>query len=150
MRKLDSWLTEYSLSHKNKINGVIHLFCVPLILFATIGILYSIPVPQILLNYNFNWSYLAIVVVLIFYLRLGVIPYIIMLTQIIIILFICSIIVMQQKSLFMISVIIFVLAWVGQFIGHKIEGEKPSFFKDLQFLLIGPLWIVYKILRLKR
>ena len=37
---------------------------------------------------------------------------------------------------------IFVLAWIGQFIGHKIEGEKPSFFEDLQFLLIGPDWLL--------
>ena len=34
------------------------------------------------------------------------------------------------------------LAWIGQFIGHKIEGEKPSFFEDLQFLLIGPAWLL--------
>jgi uncharacterized membrane protein YGL010W len=31
---------------------------------------------------------------------------------------------------------------VGQFIGHKIEGKKPSFFKDILFLLIGPLWLL--------
>ena len=50
------------------------------------------------------------------------------------------------------SIIIFVFAWIGQFIGHKIEGKKPSFFKDIQFLLIGPLWLlsfVYKKLGIK-
>jgi uncharacterized membrane protein YGL010W len=36
----------------------------------------------------------------------------------------------------------FVLAWIGQFIGHKIEGKKPSFFKDVAFLLIGPAWLM--------
>jgi uncharacterized membrane protein YGL010W len=35
---------------------------------------------------------------------------------------------------------VFILAWIGQFYGHKVEGKKPSFFKDLQFLLIGPVW----------
>ena len=34
------------------------------------------------------------------------------------------------------------LAWIGQFIGHKIEGKKPSFFDDLRFLLIGPLFVL--------
>ena len=38
--------------------------------------------------------------------------------------------------------VLFVLAWVGQFIGHKIEGKKPSFFEDLQFLLVGPVWLL--------
>ena len=40
------------------------------------------------------------------------------------------------------SLIIFVIAWIGQFIGHKIEGKKPSFFEDIQFLLIGPAWLL--------
>ncbi|EKQ93649.1 PF06127 domain protein [Leptospira sp. serovar Kenya str. Sh9] len=40
------------------------------------------------------------------------------------------------------SITVFILAWIGQFIGHKIEGKKPSFLKDLQFLLIGPIWLL--------
>ena len=150
MRKLDSWLNEYSASHKNKINGIIHLICVPLILWATIGILYAIPVPTILQHYNFNWSYIVIILALTFYLRLGIVPYLIMLLQIVVILFICTVLAMSNKPLFLLSIIVFVLAWIGQFIGHKIEGVKPSFFKDLQFLLIGPLWVSYKILRLRK
>jgi uncharacterized membrane protein YGL010W len=43
------------------------------------------------------------------------------------------------------SLIIFITGWIGQFWGHKIEGKKPSFAKDLQFLLIGPLWIIEKL-----
>jgi uncharacterized membrane protein YGL010W len=42
---------------------------------------------------------------------------------------------------------LFVVAWIGQFIGHKIEGKKPSFFKDVQFLLIGPAWLLSKVYR---
>ena len=55
-------------------------------------------------------------------------------------------------SLWVLSLAIFVLAWVGQFIGHKIEGKKPSFLKDLQFLLIGPAWLlsfIYKKLNIR-
>jgi uncharacterized membrane protein YGL010W len=43
--------------------------------------------------------------------------------------------------------VLFVLAWVGQFIGHRIEGKRPSFFQDLQFLLIGPLWLLADLYR---
>jgi uncharacterized membrane protein YGL010W len=42
---------------------------------------------------------------------------------------------------------VFVLAWIGQFIGHKIEGARPSFFTDLAYLLIGPAWLVGKLMR---
>jgi uncharacterized membrane protein YGL010W len=40
------------------------------------------------------------------------------------------------------SIIIFALAWVGQFYGHAVEGKKPSFLKDVQFLMIGPAWVL--------
>ena len=46
---------------------------------------------------------------------------------------------------------LFVVAWIGQFIGHHYEGKRPSFFKDVQFLMIGPLWLlsfVYRKLRI--
>jgi uncharacterized membrane protein YGL010W len=40
------------------------------------------------------------------------------------------------------SLVVFVVAWIGQFIGHAVEGKRPSFFKDVQFLMIGPLWLL--------
>ena len=45
--------------------------------------------------------------------------------------------------LWLFSLFVFVVAWIGQFVGHKIEGKKPSFFEDLQFLLIGPAWLMH-------
>lgn len=50
-------------------------------------------------------------------------------------------------NVFWIGLIVFVIAWIGQFVGHKIEGKKPSFFEDLLFLLIGPLWIAKRFFR---
>ena len=58
----------------------------------------------------------------------------------------------DKNQLFLIYISIFIIAWIGQFIGHKIEGKKPAFFKDLQFLLIGPLWLlsfIYNKLNIK-
>jgi uncharacterized membrane protein YGL010W len=52
-----------------------------------------------------------------------------------------------STPLWAISVGIFVTAWVGQFIGHHIEGKKPSFFKDLLFLMIGPMWLLAFVYR---
>jgi uncharacterized membrane protein YGL010W len=48
---------------------------------------------------------------------------------------------------FTVSLAVFVLAWIGQFIGHKIEGKKPSFFDDLRYLLIGPLFVLAVLYR---
>ena len=51
----------------------------------------------------------------------------------------------KNANLAIVSVVIFIVAWIGQFYGHKVEGKKPSFIKDLQFLLIGPLWVLKKL-----
>ncbi len=49
--------------------------------------------------------------------------------------------------LWQVAVIVFVAAWILQFIGHAVEGKRPSFFKDVQFLMIGPAWLLSFIYR---
>ena len=50
-------------------------------------------------------------------------------------------------QLLWLAIAVFVVAWIAQFIGHHIEGRRPAFFTDLVYLLIGPAWIVAKIMR---
>lgn len=137
MKTLETWLSEYSESHQNHSNQLIHKVCVPLIFFSLLGVLWTVQLGPL------NLAILFAVLVLPFYIRLGVKALAIILPQ----LFITFLILYywQQRSdlkaLLTACIAIFVIAWIGQFIGHKLEGKKPSFFKDLQFLLIGPLWI---------
>ena len=142
MKDIYQWNNEYSQYHKNKTNKLIHWVCVPMIMFTLFGLLslinYSI--------YNINILQIFIILSLLFYLRLSISLSIGML--IISILFyyittnIISTIFLNKGQLLIIYIGIFTIAWIGQFIGHKIEGEKPAFFKDLQFLLIGPVWLL--------
>lgn len=37
------------------------------------------------------------------------------------------------------------VAWIFQFIGHKVEGKKPSFFEDVQYLWVGPLFVLSRL-----
>ena len=37
---------------------------------------------------------------------------------------------------------LFVVGWVFQFIGHAIEGNQPAFFKNPLYLLVGPVWLL--------
>ena len=150
MRSAQQWFDDYAISHQNQTNITIHYICVPAIFFSVIGLLFSIPktfLENTLGLYNpllENWAALATLVILIFYLRLGFWHFLNMLF-----LSILSIIGNYWLSGFgnltLISLAIFIIAWIGQFYGHKIEGKKPSFIKDLQFLLIGPLWVLKKI-----
>jgi uncharacterized membrane protein YGL010W len=142
MKSLDEWLSEYGESHQNPVNRKIHKLCVPLIFFCAIGFFLCLPghigpVPV---------GFLIISLISTWYLSLGWKAYFIMAAQILISLILFFFIYAVVNPL-PILLFIFVLAWIGQFVGHNIEGKKPSFLKDLQFLLIGPLWVAKDFLR---
>ena len=150
MKTAQQWFDEYAVSHQNDTNIFIHYICVPAIFFSVIGLLMSIP-SSFLVNtlelYNpfvENWAAVVGIVILLFYLRLGFWYF----AQMFLITLLCIIgnfWLGNNVNLLYASLIIFVVAWIGQFYGHKVEGMKPSFIKDLQFLLIGPLWVVKKV-----
>ena len=151
MRKIDHLFSEYAESHQNPTNKTIHWICVPLIFWSILGFISLIPSPHIFIEY-FGMisivSLVAIFLVTFFYFRLSwriaLIMVFIMLLMEHLVYFIN--IEFQHKSwIFFLSV--FVLSWIGQFYGHKIEGKKPSFLKDLQFLLVGPIWLLHFILK---
>ncbi len=141
MRTFDQWMDEYSVSHQNPTNQLIHKICVPFIMLSVLGILWSIPVPAIFLQIPYlNWATIFSLGALGFYLSLNVAMFFGMIIQSFIMLAICawgaSLGILLQAS-----IAVFVVAWIMQFWGHKLEGKSPSFLTDLAFLLIGPLWV---------
>ena len=150
MKTQQQWFDEYAVSHQNKTNQLIHFICVPAIFFSIVGLIMSIPSQSIsnLLNINNpfleNWAAFVLLVLLFFYLKLSFSTFVKMLTFSIVCLM-GNYFLSTFLPLFYTSLTIFVIAWIGQFYGHKLEGKKPSFFKDLQFLLIGPAWVFEKL-----
>ncbi|HOX83371.1 MAG TPA: DUF962 domain-containing protein [Chryseolinea sp.] len=151
MRKIDQLLSEYGESHQNSTNKAIHWICVPLIFFSIVGLVASIPsgILQSVLgegNPSANWAAVALVLAVVYYVSLSIPLSIGMMLFAVFCLFVVRLIgQLSTTPLWMISIIIFVVAWIGQFYGHKVEGKKPSFFKDVQFLLIGPAWLMHFI-----
>ena len=142
MRTFNSWMDEYGVSHKNPTNQVIHKICVPLIMFSVIGILWCLPTPEIFQTLPFiNWATLFVFGCLIFYTRLNFLMALGMFVLTSAMIAICNIL-SKSDVLLQLSLSVFILSWVAQFYGHKVEGKKPSFLKDLAFLLIGPLWVL--------
>jgi uncharacterized membrane protein YGL010W len=117
-------------------------------MWATVGLIYSIPVPHFMSVYGLTFGHVFVLCVLLFYLILGTLPFQIMVLESIVIFASLTIIKKVGLSTFLVSLIVFVISWILQIIGHNIEGKKPSFLKDIQFLLIGPLWVTYKVLRI--
>lgn len=147
MKPLQVWLEQYGVSHQNKTNRLIHKICVPLIYFSSIGIFWELPFPWEN-QFFINWATTILIPVMIFYFSLKLLAGVFMLTltllNILLIFSINKLILtssFNQVWEFALYPTVFAIAWIGQFIGHKIEGKKPSFLEDIQFLLIGPLWI---------
>jgi uncharacterized membrane protein YGL010W len=130
-RDIDTLLAKYAESHLNHTNELIHFVCVPVIVFSFLGIIWWVhPLAAVAASLAALWYYfqlsrpfavgmLAMTAIMLALLR-GLPP----------------------ATVLPLSIAIFVLAWIGQFIGHKIEGKKPSFLDDLRFLLIGPLFVL--------
>jgi uncharacterized membrane protein YGL010W len=130
-RTIDLLLAKYSESHLHPTNEVIHFICVPVIVFTLLGLVWAIhPLAAVAVT----------VAALCYYLTLSK-PFALgMLVMAAVMLAVLA--ALPQQAVLPLSLAIFVLAWIGQFIGHKIEGKKPSFFDDLRFLLIGPLFVL--------
>lgn len=143
MRTIHDWLNEYGESHKNETNKLIHWICVPSIVFSILGLLYAIKLPIFISNYQLNVGVVISVLVLIYYFSLSASLAVGMFLYLAVCMLIAHFIERSgMVPLWLFSVIVFVLAWIGQFYGHKIEGKKPSFLKDIQFLMIGPAWLM--------
>lgn len=136
-RTVDVLLDQYGESHQHPTNKLIHWFCVPLIVFSVLGLLWAVhPYAPIVL----------MVLSLIYYVTLSPVMAILMLGISAAMLYGLWLIA-QTGYLWQVSLAIFIGAWIVQFIGHKIEGKKPSFLQDVKFLLIGPLWLLGFVLR---
>ena len=140
MRDIHDWLEAYGESHQNPQNILIHKICVPLITFSILGMLFLIPLDVPFAPYLNVASFICFLI-LIFYASLSRLFFWGMFLQSLLML---SLIIFLEKYIHPFSLVfylgLFFVGWVFQFFGHKIEGKKPSFFEDLLFLLIGPLW----------
>lgn len=147
-RPVDRFLGNYAEDHRNATNQLIHWICVPVIVWTVVALLWLIPVPPGIGRPGL-WAALALVAAMGFYLRLS--------RPLAFALFVCFVALLAftwwlhaligGAALLWSAVAVFVLAWVAQFIGHRIEGKRPSFLTDLVYLLVGPLWLMSKLFR---
>jgi len=149
MRSVAEWLGEYGESHVDPTNKRLHWVCVPLIVLALMGMVWSVPVPAAFAQASpwLNWATLSAVLALVYYASLSARLAVGIAIAFAVMFAILNALAELPWPLWATSLAIFVAAWVGQFIGHAIERKRPSFFKDVQFLLIGPLWLLAALYR---
>ncbi|REC46447.1 Mpo1 family 2-hydroxy fatty acid dioxygenase [Chryseobacterium pennipullorum] len=151
MRKVDLLFAEYSKSHRNATNKFIHWICVPLIFWAILGFTSLVPSPHFCTSYFGCLSTVSLIVILLatlFYIRLS---FLIGIMMIFVMMALEHLIYLTNISLgkqsWIVYLSIFAITWIFQVIGHKREGKKTSFLKDIQLMLIGPIWLLGFILK---
>jgi len=155
MKKLQPLLDEYADSHTHPVNKLFHWICVPPIVWSVIALLWSVPFPAALRSdiAPVNWATVALILAQIYYFSLSVsLATGVLLFNVFLLWLTAMLDAAVPWPLWSMALAVFIGAWIGQFIGHSIEGRRPAFFKDLQFLLIGPAWLmsfVYKQLGLR-
>lgn len=146
MKTATEWFEHYAQSHQNPLNKKIHWLCIPVILVTTLGLMQCIPHPFGAQRFV-HWGSLFVLLSLVFYFRLS--------WTIGLGMSVVSLLALGWNAgieycalpLAQLSAGLFIVAWVLQFVGHRIEGKKPSFFEDLQFLLVGPAWLLQFLYR---
>ncbi len=133
VRKVDSLLARYGESHTQPVNELIHFVAIPLIVFSLLGVLYWV---------HPNLALVVVAASLVYYARLSIVFTATMALLSALMLYGLGLL---GSWLLPLSIAIFVVSWIFQFIGHKIEGKKPSFLEDLQYLLVGPLFVLSKL-----
>jgi len=149
MKTTDQWLAEYARNHRDDTNKIIHWICVPLIVVGIVGALWALPVPKTFSDASpaLNWGTMFLMAAVVYYfimsisLAFGALPFVIGVVAVV------AWLDRLDTPLWLLSSGFFVGGWIGQFIGHWHEGSRPAFFRDLQFLMIGPLWLIAGVFR---
>lgn len=149
MKTTDEWLAEYGRNHRNDTNKLIHWICVPVIVVSVVGLLWSLPVPETFRAASpaLNWGTVFLMAAVVYYfivsisLAFGALPFVLLVVAVV------AWLDRLDLPLWLISLALFGAGWAGQLFGHWLENSRPAFFRDLMFLMIGPLWLIAGIYR---
>lgn len=147
-RSIDRYFANYGADHRNPTNQAIHWICVPLILWSVIALLWTIPVPASIGRPGL-WAAVAMFLAFVWYYRQSRRLGLAMALAFVVLALVTEVLFRYfgTRGLIFLAIVVFVGAWIGQFVGHRVEGRKPSFFTDIFYLLVGPAWLMGKTMR---
>lgn len=140
----DRWFAAYSADHQHPLNQRLHTWCVPAIVWSITALLYVIPA-----SFPGLVSWLFAGAALLFWWATMPMRVSVMVTVFMVVVYGLTLwlhVALGTQALLILAIAVFVIAWIGQFIGHHVEGKRPSFFTDLVYLMIGPPWVLVKLL----
>lgn len=150
VRRVERLFAEYGESHRHPLNLLIHWLAVPVIYWSVMALLSALPMPDGWRAIpGLSWGTIAAIVATLYVATLSPMLAAGMAAVSAICLAISSAYARWgEVPLWQLALFVFVVAWGFQFLGHRIEGRRPSFLRDAQFLLVGPAWLLAKAFRL--
>ncbi|MEJ2602970.1 MAG: DUF962 domain-containing protein [Gammaproteobacteria bacterium] len=149
MRTADLWLARYSQHHHHPLNRVMHAVSIPLAVIGVTGLLWSLPAPDAFgdISPALNWGTAFLLAAVVYYfilsipLALGLLPFVLAVTGVL------GRLDGLTRPLWQVSLAVLLAALVLQALGHLVESRRPRLLEDLQYLMIGPAWLMAGVFR---
>jgi uncharacterized membrane protein YGL010W len=144
MKSVKRYYVDYGKFHQTKGNNLSHVIGVPIIVMAVLGLLNKVA----LCSYSFHGVNVSPALFLV---AAGMVVYLSLDLWLGLSMLVSLGILYYLGTLFSAPVLaaLFVIGWAIQFIGHAVwEKKQPAFFKSLMHLLMGPVFIQNRFLRI--
>ena len=141
MKKVDALLEDYASHHRTRGNLVCHSIGIPLIVFGSLSFLELVRLPLP----GWTAAEALIAAAFLFYAVLDLPLAVAMLVPM-------GLLDLAARAAgsWQVGLAAFVVGWIFQGIGHaRYEKNRPAFLRNLLHLLIGPLFLVNELVRLR-
>jgi uncharacterized membrane protein YGL010W len=140
LKHIDALLADYASHHRARGNLVCHVFGVTLILFGITSMLEEFRIGP------FRAAEVLMSAVFLYYLTLDLWLAVGMLLAFVVIAFAA-----RAVADWRVGLGAFLVGWIFQAVGHAVyEKNRPAFFRNLVHLLVGPLFLVNELLKVRR
>lgn len=142
---MDRLWVDYQEEHQTRGNRICHMIGIPLIIFGLLSLL-SIRLVTIA-GWPIELSLIVLLVVGAIDIALDAKLGALMLVSSFLLYLVAR---SLRDAAWTIPAALFVIGWVCQYVGHGVyERRQPAFYKNLVHLLIGPLWVLNHVFRVR-
>jgi len=149
MSEIDRWLSQYGDSHREISHPALYWLAVLMLVPATAGLLWSLPLPEAFVQISpvLNWGSMFLMVALVYYfiisfsLAIGMLPFIFAVTAL------GFWLTRSGLSVAGASIGLMIAAVAGLYVGRRGSGGVRAVRRDIQLMVIGPIWLLSKLYR---
>jgi hypothetical protein len=149
MVETDRWLTDYGETHRDIRFAAVYWVAVLTLVLGTVGMFWSLPIPDEFARISpiLNWGSALLMATVVYYfiismpLAIGMLPFVFGVAAVQLWL------VQSSWDIMKVSTGLFVISLAGLYLGHYAGGGIRAVFRDIQLMMIAPLWLLSNLYR---